>query len=97
MAADVFSSPSLFQRYWPKLLKSYVLEALGTGKGPGVQIDHAAAESFLYRAEGKASTQNRKGTYRLTEHKSHSDASFELEYVAAAQPVLVHFNRIASR
>src|SRR5262249_18127717 len=69
----------------------------GTVKGPGGQIDQAAAESFLYRAEGRASTENKKGTYRLTEHKSHADASFELEYLAAAQPVLVHFNRIASR
>jgi len=97
VAADIFASPSLFQRYWPKLLKSYALEALSAGKTPAGQINQLAAESFLYRSEGKASSENKKGIYRVTEHKLGDDASFELEYTASAQPVLVHFNRIVSR
>jgi hypothetical protein len=31
------------------------------------------------------------------EHKSAGESSFELEYIAAAAPLLVHFNRIAAR
>jgi hypothetical protein len=96
VAADIFATPSLFQRYWPKLLKSYVLEALGAGETSGGKIDGLAAEAFLNRAIGNAS-ERQKSTYRLTEHKSGGDSSFELDYVAGSQPVLVHFNRVASR
>ena len=97
VAADVFSNPSLFQRYWPKLLKSYVLEALSAGPASHSEIERSAAEAFLYRAEGKASSERQKSVYKLTEHKSEGNASFELDYLKGTEPVLVHFNRVASR
>src|SRR5262249_36444160 len=97
IAADIFASPSLFLRYWPKLLRSYALEALSAGNPSTGQVDRLGAEAFLNRIQGKASSENKKGIYRLTEHKLGDDTSFELEYTASAQPVLVHFNRVASR
>jgi len=97
VAADIFANPFLFQRYWPKLLKSYVLEALSAGAAPRGEIDRLAAEAFLYRAEGNASSERQKSVYRLTEHKSGGNASFELDSLTGPEPVLVHFNRIASR
>src|SRR5262249_20348194 len=36
--ADIFASPSLFQAYLPKLLKSYALEALSSGGSPSVEV-----------------------------------------------------------
>jgi len=97
VAADIFANPFLFQRYWPKLLKSYVLEALGAGTESHGEIDRLAAEAFLYRAEGNASSERQKSVYRLTEHKSGGDASFELDSLKGPELVLVHFNRVASR
>jgi hypothetical protein len=97
VAADIFANPLLFQRYWPKLLKSYVLEALGAGAESHGEIDRLAAEAFLYRAEGNASSERQKSVYRLTEHKSGGDASFELDSLSGPEPMLVHFNRVASR
>lgn len=97
VAADIFASPSLFGRYWPKLLKSYALEALGSSNTAAGRIDQLDAQAFLSRVEGNSSTDSKSGVYRLTEHKSGTHSSFELECIAAAQPVLVHFNRIASQ
>jgi hypothetical protein len=96
VAADIFASPSLFARYWPKLLKSYALEALGSGNSAARKIDVLEAEAFLSRVQGGSSTDGKNGLYRLTEHKSGTDSSFELESTAAAHSVLVHFNRVVS-
>jgi len=95
--SDIFASPSLFRRYWPKLLESYALEAISAGKPVRQGVDRLDAQSFLSRVEGNISSEGEDGVYRLTEHKSASESSFELEYIAAAAPLLVHFNRIATR
>lgn len=52
IAADIFSSPSLFQRFWRKLLKSYVLEAID--KDDEGNVTKKEAEKFLaqvYKAD----------------------------------------------
>jgi hypothetical protein len=95
--SDIFASPSLFRRYWPKLLDSYALEAIGAGKPVRQGVDRLDAETFLTRVEGEISSEGKDGVYRLTEHKSANESSFELEYIAAAPTLLVHFNRIAAR
>jgi hypothetical protein len=95
--SDIFASPSLFRRYWPKLLESYALEAISAGKPVRQGVDRLDAQIFLSRVEGTNSSEGEDGVYRLTEHKSASESSFELEYIAAAAPLLVHFNRIATR
>jgi hypothetical protein len=95
--SDIFASPSLFRRYWPKLLESYALEAISAGKPVRQGVDRLDAQTFLSRVEGNISSEGEDGVYRLTEHKSASESSFELEYIAASAPLLVHFNRIAAR
>jgi len=97
VASDIFASPSLFRRYWPKLLESYALEAISAGKGGSDGVDLIAAQTFLTRVQGDSSSQGKDGVYRLTEHKSGNESSFELEDVALHPPLLVHFNRIAAR
>jgi len=96
-AADVFGSASLFRAYWPKLLKSYALAALGAPKSEKTTPDISAAEAFLARVEGGGSSVNHGGGYRLVEHQSPADASFELESTATASPLLIHFNRVSKR
>jgi hypothetical protein len=95
--SDIFASPSLFRRYWPKLLESYALEAISAGKPVRQGVDRQDAQTFLSRVEGNISSEGEDGVYRLMEHKSAGESSFELEYIAAAAPLLVHFNRIAAR
>jgi len=93
IAADVFASPSLFQAYWPKLLKSYALQAISTSDAEQRDVTAGEARTFLSRAEGTASSDGREGVYKLIEHQSSTDASFELEH-AASKRALIHFNRV---
>ncbi|HJQ67605.1 MAG TPA: DUF6569 family protein [Blastocatellia bacterium] len=94
MSADVFVSPKLFQAYWPKLLKSYALEAVSSGKDGSQTVDRVIAEAFLARVDAPASSGAKKDGYKLTEYQSDRDASFELESDDKGAGKLIHFNRV---
>lgn len=93
VSADVFANSALFQAYWPKLLKSYALQAVSANKPSGRTVDRAAAEAFLARANAESSSNGKDGIYRLTERNGASDASFELESDATTRK-LIHFNKV---
>lgn len=97
VSADVFASPKLFQAYWPKLLKSYALEAISSKAGGADKAGVKDAEALLARAGGGKQSSGKEGVYKLTEHQSESDASFELEGEAKSSKVLVHFNRVSKK
>ncbi|HEV8482039.1 MAG TPA: DUF6569 family protein [Blastocatellia bacterium] len=96
-SADVFATHSLFGIYWPKLLKSYSLEAASSGRAIGESISASAAEAFLSRAEGAKSPSGKARTYRLIEHQSDKDASFELVNSSKPSLSLIHFNRVTKQ
>ncbi|HKA22746.1 MAG TPA: DUF6569 family protein [Blastocatellia bacterium] len=96
ISADVFANHSLFHAYWPKMLKSYALEAVSTKIARKAEVMKAEAEAFLARVQGASAANGQDGVYRLKENQSGADASFELEYTAKA-PSLVHFNRVAKQ
>jgi hypothetical protein len=96
-SADVFATHSLFGVYWPKLLKAYSLEAASAGKAMGESINASAAQAFLSRAEGAKSPGGKTRTYRLIEHQSHKDASFELVNASKPSLQLIHFNRVTKQ
>src|SRR5262249_54873284 len=50
--ADVFASPNLLEKYWPKLVRSYAAEAVGQRTKPG-NVDTKTAREFLARLEGR--------------------------------------------
>ncbi len=93
LAADVFANNGLFQAYWPKLLKSYALEAISTASGKKADLTLADAEAFLSRVGGTAAASGKDGLYRLNENQSDADASFELEHTTGKRK-LIHFNRV---
>lgn len=95
ISADVFANHSLFQAYWPKMLKSYALEAVGTSAS-AAQVSKSDAEAFLARVEGSSASGGHDGVYRLAENQSTADASFELEYTRKT-PTLIHFNRVSKK
>jgi hypothetical protein len=96
ISADVFASHSLFQAYWPKMLKSYALEAVSRNSTAKQQVIKAEAEAFLARVQGTNTANGHEGVYRLKESQSPADASFELEYTAKT-PSLIHFNRVSKQ
>jgi ARG/rhodanese/phosphatase superfamily protein len=81
--SDVFASPSLFQRYWPKLLRSYVVEALSRPE----TREHATlddAQDFLQHLDGRVKTESEPGVYRWTEITKGEYVEISLE---SLQPV----------
>ncbi len=61
--ADSFASPELFERYWPKLVRSYAVEALAR---PQVR-EHATvsdAQDFLKPIGGRETAETEPGVYR---------------------------------
>jgi hypothetical protein len=97
ISADVFASPKLFQAYWPKMLRSYALEAISSKKNDSAKASVRDAEAFLARANGGKQSSGKEGVYSLTEHQSEADASFELEGDSKSAKVLVHFNRVSKK
>ncbi len=84
---DVFESTPLFQKLWPKLLKSYALDALGHSKEEQAEktCDAAAAVEFLKQAsEANVASQKDKAGVCLTHRENDAVACFTVAKPAAA-------------
>lgn len=90
---DVFASQRLFASYWPKLLKSYVIEALGDNtseKRPTVE----EASRYLRERDGTVSATTQDGVYQLVKTEQAAYAVFELRDISLAAPLRLHFNKM---
>ena len=91
--ADVFASSSLFARYWPKLLKSYVVDAIGDYQNDRVPtVIHA--QRYLNEREGAAGTAGQAGVYQLVKIENPRYAVFELRDISLRAPLRLHFNKM---
>jgi len=81
--SDIFASAALFVRYWPKLLRSYVVEALTRPK-TGEQASVNDAREFLRPLIGHESIETEPATYRLKQVTEGRYVEMELE---ALRPV----------
>ncbi|HEV2765091.1 MAG TPA: DUF6569 family protein [Pyrinomonadaceae bacterium] len=91
--ADAFASRELFARYWPKLLKSYVVDAIGDRTSERVP-SIAQAEAYLHAQGGAHTVSGREGVYRLSKFESPAHAVFRLEDLSLPAPLLLHFNKM---
>jgi hypothetical protein len=90
--SDVFASPALFQRYWPKLLRSYVVEALSRPQ----THEHASlddAQEFLQHLDGREKSESEPGVYRWTEVTKGEYVEISLESLQPVQ-VKLHWLKI---
>lgn len=103
---DAFRSPDLFQRYWPKLLQSYVVDALTTPPPPAKERmprvlrdppTIADAERFLFDRSGKGGFEGTDGVYLLRRIEAPTHVIFELEDLKTKGEALVHFNKMKKR
>src|SRR5712691_1251699 len=76
--SDVFASRELFERYWPKLLRSYAVEALARPHTKE-QASLDDARGFLRSLTGQESTESEPGVYRLRQVMQGQLAEIELE------------------
>lgn len=91
--ADVFASQRLFASYWPKLLKSYVVDAVGdytSDARPSVE----QASTYLLARDGTVSTTTQQGVYQLVKYEQAAYAVFELRDISLASPLRLHFNKM---
>ncbi len=88
--SDVFASPALFERYWPKLLRSYVVEALARPQ----TREHASLEDareFLRPLNGRETVENEPNVYRWRQVTQGQYADIQLE---ALRPMEVTLHRV---
>jgi len=91
--ADVFASQRLFASYWPKLLKSYVVDALGDDRGDG-RPTVGEASRYLQERAGTVTATTRAGVYRLVKTEQAAYAVFELQDISLTTPLRLHFNKM---
>lgn len=84
--SDAFASPALFHKYWPKLLRSYAVEAL---MRPRTQEKASLedAQEFLEPLHGRTSEESEPGIYRWREVTSGRYAEIELEALPRGEVV----------
>ncbi len=76
--SDIFASPELFERYWPKLLRSYVVEAQARPRMKE-QATMADAEDFLKPLRGPEKIESEPDVYRWREVTQGRYAEIELQ------------------
>ena len=90
--SDVFASSQLFDRYWPKLLRSYVVEALAR-PGTKEQASTDDARDFLRQAKGHERAESEPGVYRWIERSENRET--EIELIALAPKTLtLHWMKV---
>ena len=91
--ADVFASHSLFARYWPKLLKSYAVDAMADYRREWVPT-FDEARRYLNDRRGATTATTQQGVYQLFKTENPAFAIFELHDISLVQPRRLHFNKM---
>jgi hypothetical protein len=88
--SDIFASGNLFDQYWPKLLRSYAVEALARPTLHEVASTDDARE-FLRRLKGRETQESEPGVYRWREI---TEGPFSLIELEALQPKAITLHRL---
>lgn len=88
--ADAFASTDLLSRYWPKLMHSYVAEAMTSGNSGG-RADQNEAEEFISDLEGgREVVETVPGVFRRADVTGDGYRVFELTSLITKPPFVVH-------
>jgi len=90
--SDAFVSSQLFETYWPKLLRSYAVEAL-TRPGQVQKVSLDDAHDFLRPMRGHIREESEPGVYRWREQIEGREAAIELEALDP-KPLTLHWLRV---
>jgi hypothetical protein len=92
--ADIFASPALLEKYWPKLVRSYAAEAMITASHRG-SPDLKDAQAFLARLDGRhEQADTEPGVYRHTEITGNGYKVFELTSLLPGTGFDVHLSKM---
>jgi len=90
--SDIFASGEMFARYWPKLLPSYVVEALARPR-TREQASLDDAGEFLRPITGHETSESEPDVYRLTQVTQGRYVEIELEALRPAD-IMLHTLKI---
>jgi hypothetical protein len=90
--SDIFASSRLFDSYWPKLLRSYVVEAM-TRPGTREVASLDDARDFLRPATGHVEEESEPGIYRWRKQSEGRLAEIELDALAP-KTMTLHWLRV---
>jgi len=90
--SDVFASPALFERYWPKLLRSYVIEALARPRTKEAATSEDARD-FLRALQGRETTESEPDVYRWREVDEGRYVEIRLDALRPAE-ITLHWLKI---
>lgn len=91
--SDIFASSELFDAYWPKLLRSYVVEAL-TRPASQEKVSLEDARDFLTPSNGHTREEIEPGVYRWRERTAEHISEIELEALEP-KPLTLHWVKVA--
>lgn len=92
--ADAFASTDLLSRYWPKLMHSYVAEAMTSGNQGG-SADLPSAEEFISNLEGgREVVETDPGVFRRADVTGDGYHVFKLTSLVSKPPFLVHLAKM---
>jgi hypothetical protein len=92
--ADVFASTELLSKYWPKLMRSYVAEAM-TSASSGAAADIHEAELYMSNLTGgREIVETEPGVYRRTDITGDGFRVFELISLLPKTGFSVHITKI---
>jgi hypothetical protein len=93
--SDAFASSELFESYWPKLLRSYIVEAL-TRPAFRETASFDDARDFLRPASGHVREESDPGVYRWSERTEGRRTEIVLESLHP-KPLLLHWLKLTTR
>jgi hypothetical protein len=97
--SDIFASSQFFDAYWPKLLRSYVVEALAR-PGHAQKVSFDDARDFLHPLKGHTREESEPGVYLWREQFEGREAAIVLEALEPAssggepKPLPLHWLRV---
>jgi hypothetical protein len=92
--ADVFASTDLLSKYWPKLMRSYVAEAM-TSTTTGASFDFHEAEAFMSTLSGgREVVETEPDVYRRTDITGDGYRVFKLTSLLSKAEFNVHITKI---
>jgi hypothetical protein len=91
--ADVFASPELLSKYWPKLLRSYVAEAITSANGAAAPGKHDAQPYMNNLSGGREIVETESNVYRRTDVTGDEYRVFELMSLLPKTGFIVHITK----
>jgi hypothetical protein len=90
--SDIFASSQLFDAYWPKLLRSYAVEAL-TRPATREKVSFDDARDFLRPASGHLREETEPGVYRWQERSEGRETEIQIEALEP-KPLTLHWLKV---